>query len=502
MSHVHPSIPPTTPKKPNSVRPHRRAKSKNLIAGLARWHRSQARLTSAGTVGLWGTLAGTLLWLAVAPTAPRADFYLHPLQDWQIASRDCSARTNVGATAQRQPIVGRIHVRQSSNGPEFYNTLTDQLFAPRGNNYIRLAWLDDPWGGKNFGHSLFHPAHYERVCARHTLNAMTSRGYNVVRVFVSEISAGNPTGPGVNIAYVQNLADFLSIAKDSDIRVIVTFWRLPRQGGYQLRSTAPRFMEGVNAYYLYQPLIDARKRYVKDFIAALQSLGAPLEAVFAWDLENEAHLMESQKPLSLSSGIIKAANGTSYDMASSVDRERMIDEGLVYWANQVGATIKETAPNSLVTMSFFSPAVVSGSDPRITRTKLLIADPKDGGASIDFVDIHIYPGRISIQKELVSFEISPSRKPLVLGEMGIWMWPDSGAKTASSALEKLRNLQIISCRSEFRVVGWVLYSWDTFETAEGRRDLFTAADDRGRIESALSPKNLPDPCIRTTAHAN
>jgi Cellulase (glycosyl hydrolase family 5) len=391
--------------------------------------------------------------------------------------------------------IGRIRVRQGSDGPEFYNSETGEKFLPRGNNYIRLAFLNDPWGGQNFGHSLFDPVLYDPTCATTSLTAMRSRGYNTVRVFISEINSGSPKGTGLNKQYMLNVADFLKISHRIGMRVIIVFWRLPRQGGYQPTIELPQELEGVNAYFLHPPIIEAKKRYVRDFIHQLKELGAPLETVLAWDLENEAHFMENQRPLSLSSGHVRVANGKVYDMADQTDRTRIIEEGLVYWAKDVAQAVKEVEPNALVTVSFFSPEAVRGDDPRTVITRGVIKNPEMGGADLDLIDIHLYPGSIPIRAELRSFEISQSRKPIILGEMGIWMDRGSRAADATFAQSQLRALQAQSCAENFRVTGWILYSWDTVETDDQRRDLYTAYDNDWHMARRLSPQALPDPCV-------
>ncbi len=424
-------------------------------------------------------------------------------EDARRANRNCPSLGAPRYQSNNTASEGRIQIRQLNDGPEFFNSSTGKVFIPRGNNYIRLARLDDPWGGHNFGHSLFDPDHYDARCVRTALSVMRAKGYNVVRVFISEISSGRKSGAGLNTRYMRNLADFLRIAKRQKIRVIVVFWRLPRTGGYQPTSPPPKTMTGVNAYFLHKPFIEAKKRYVRDFIWELKAQNAPLENVLAWDLENEAHFMEDEKPLALASGKVTTANGRTYNMADPDHRRRILEEGLVYWAEQVSNTVRKIDPASLVTISFFSPASTSGNDPRITWTQKVISDPEVGGSSLDFIDIHVYPGLIPIEEELSSFEATKSRKPIILGEMGVWMPPVTKVRRPADAIGLLRSLQTASCREPFRVVGWILYSWDTLETAIGRRDLFTAYDNGLEIADRLSPSKLYDPCVgRSLAQQN
>ena len=151
---------------------------------------------------------------------------------------------------------------------------------------------------------------------------MAASGYNVVRVFIEDAAVGNPNGQGVNPAYMQNVADFLQLARNNNMYVLITFWAIPREGGYQPTTALPNDLEGQNATYLWQPFIDAKKRYVQDFITALQTMNAPLDTIFAWEIENEPHFQTDQMPLSLTSGVVTTANGSSYDMSNPTDRQR------------------------------------------------------------------------------------------------------------------------------------------------------------------------------------
>jgi hypothetical protein len=94
----------------------------------------------------------------------------------------------------------RIGIR--GNPAEFYDTASGLSFTPRGNNYVRLALAPDE-------HSTFTPGRYDATAVEAALNRMQLDGYNVVRVFFSNGIAAGVSGPGLDPAYMANVADFL-----------------------------------------------------------------------------------------------------------------------------------------------------------------------------------------------------------------------------------------------------------------------------------------------------
>ena len=172
-----------------------------------------------------------------------------------------------------------------------------------------------------------------------------------------------------------------------------------------------------------------------------------------------------------------------------------MDEGMGYYANQLGTAVKQADPDRMVTMSFFSPAAVVANDPRAIRTLWMIRDLENGGvANLDFVDLHVYLGwGVTATDQLDAFEIGSSRKPLLLGEFGVY-YPQVQYTNAQQAADGLKNLQVLTCAPKYRFNGWVMYTWDTTETQNGERDYYTALDRNGAIRDVLSPNLRPDAC--------
>ena len=199
----------------------------------------------------------------------------------------------------------------------------------------------------------------------------------------------------------------------------------------------------------------------------------------AFDLTNEVHFSVDKPPFSLSSGKVTAANQKTYDMADPQDRQRMMDDNLVYWIDRQRARILEVDPTALVTVSF--PAINAGQTTVNPRSAIL-------DSTADFVDLHSYLGwGLSLEQYMHRFGVDgPARKPLILGEFGA---AKRAYLTAARAAQELQAWQAASCAYGFD--GWLLWTWDTDEQAE----LWNGLSEDGEISAALAPKRHPDPCL-------
>jgi hypothetical protein len=245
----------------------------------------------------------------------------------------------------------RIGVRVVDGVGEFHDRRTGERFVPRGCNYIRLAPM-----------SKTNPGLYERERAQAALRAMHAAGYNVVRIFVDCCREGNNAGDpkgGVSLPYLENVIDFLTRAKANEIYVLLVLDLTPAQGGYDemWRHCCTTF-DGENLRYLTPGGHTGERHFNRDFVRDLIAEGGPLEAIFAFDLTNEVHFNVDRPPFSLTTGKVTTANGKTCDMSKAEDKQRMMDENLVYWIDQQRANILEVDPTALVTVSF--PAINVG----------------------------------------------------------------------------------------------------------------------------------------------
>jgi hypothetical protein len=230
-----------------------------------------------------------------------------------------------------------------------------------------------------------NPGLYEPERAAAALQDMHAAGYNVVRVFVDccrqGINAGSPNG-GISPVYVENVIDFLNKAKANQVYVLLDLGLTPAQGGYDelWQSCCTRF-DGENLRYLTTGGHSAKRRFDRDFIRALITRAAPLDAIFAFDLTNEVHFSLDMPPFSLSSGRVTTANKKTYDMANPEDKQRMMAENLVYWLDEQRANILQVDPTALVTASFLAIYLSPGN---------VYPGPSIWESTLDFVDVHTY----------------------------------------------------------------------------------------------------------------
>jgi len=408
----------------------------------------------------------------------------------QAATATATALPAPSVTPTSTPPEHRIAIRTVNGIGEFYDRLSGEKFIPRGNNYIRLAPQQGFSGETFFYHSTFNTNLYDPVQVEEALSQMQEQGYNVVRVFMQgsckDYCLGDPAGGSLE-GYISNVADFLRKAKSHGIYVILTIDAEPGTSYYfkLLDSTWSEDFGGTNKNILTGGGILVGKEFWQDLIEELLSQNAPLDAIFAYELRNELFFENNATPLSYTSGTFKTVNGKTYDMASTEDRQSMMDENLLYWIDQIRNAILERDPTALVTVGFFVP---QGPNPtRIGDIRLIETRPVIWDSSLDFIDLHPYPGfGFSLSQYVDNFGTAGMEaKPIIIGEFGAarTSYP-SEAMTARA----LHDWQVESCQYGFD--GWLLWTWDTGE----QLDFYNGLTGIGQIDQVLAPSNRPDPC--------
>lgn len=384
-----------------------------------------------------------------------------------------------------------IAVRPTPSGlAELYDRTTGHTFTPRGNDYIRLANLTDFGGNTVTYHSTFNSGLYDAPRAEAALASMQSFGYNAVRVFLNgccQGSIGDPAG-GLSATYMANVADFLVRAQQHDIFVIFTQDGPPSVGGYELTCSNPQFSD-VNLQNLCGDAMVELTRFHRDFVQALIQLQAPLSAILAYELRNEYYYESTAMPLSLTSGMITTANGSTYDMSNSTSRQQMMDDGLVYLSNQLRAAIVAIDPTALVTIGFFTPQKPNST--RVGDTRVISVYPAIASSTVDFVDIHAYADTdLTLSQYVQNFGFTgfQQQKPVVMAEFGAFF---SAVPAITDAAVDLKNWQVDGC--QYGIKGWLLWTWDTTETSIPNWWNTTSGD--GSINLALAPSLRPDPCV-------
>jgi hypothetical protein len=373
---------------------------------------------------------------------------------------------------------------------EFYDRVTGQKFIPRGMNYVRLGNQLNPYGETTFYHSVFDADKYDSRRVGEALQQMHDDGYNVVRVFLSQNTIGT-AHDGLSDAYMKNIADFLRQAKQNQVYVMFTQDWLPA-GKYDaiMRRDCCETFTSMNIHFLAPAGLEANIAFFQDFTQYLLDLRAPTDVIFSYQLRNELYFDSNLPPLSLTQGIITAANGKTYDMSSAQDKTNMVNENLVYWIDSVRAAILEKDPTALVSVGFFHPQEPNPS--RLGDARLAVTAPAIHESQADFIDLHAYPGfDLSLAQYVANFGINGmEQKPILMGEFGGEV---SRFVSTDLAAQRLINWQVESCRYGFD--GWLFWTWDTTE----QPDFFNARQDDGHIAAALSPLNRPDACSAGTS---
>lgn len=403
--------------------------------------------------------------------------------DSAVDSGPVDAGTSDAGTTDAGPAAHRIGVRAGSSGAgEFFDRTLGTRFVPRGNNYIRLAPEPATCGGSGqSSHSTFSPGQYDAPRAEAALTAMAARGYNTVRVFFDMNCLGSRTAPVLEGGVIASFADFLGRAKSHGLYVMPTLDFVP--DGYLAGRSFPPAFQDENINFLTTSGVHAWTQLWQDVASALVQAGAATDAILAYEIRNETYFLNDQSPLSLTSGSVTAANGSSYDMGSQADKQRMMDEGMIHAVNQIRAGIRSVDPTALVTIGFFAPLGPNrwrDGDQRIDRPGPLM---NDSACELDFIDLHAYPGPLTLPQYAGNFELTPSTaKPILMGEMGTLQQTYS---TSSAAAGVLQQWQVDSCSSGY--AGWLLWTWDSEEQAGFWNDL----SEGGVLDRALAPAARP-----------
>lgn len=373
---------------------------------------------------------------------------------------------------------------------ELYDRATGAAFVPRGNNYVVLAQQVAPGGDLILYHSTFNPGLYDTAHIDQILATMQADGYNVVRSWINHCCAsgavGNPAG-GLSDAYILNVIDFLRRAKAHGMYTILTVDDVPAVGGYTdiLYTGCCEHFDGWNMHYLSAGGVQANRQFWHDFVQALRQHQAPIDAILAYELRNELTYQSDLPPLTLHTGQVTTANGHVYDLADSASRQQMMDDNMVYWSDQMVATIRALDPAALVALGFFQPQAPNPTrigDPRVTRPFPAIAQ-----STVDIVDLHAYPGlELTLSQYVENFGMAGfTRQALIMGEFGAIRRVYGTTREAAQALT---GWQVASCAYGF--AGWLTWTWDL----ESPPEYWSATSADSAVDHSLAPAKRANPC--------
>ena len=370
---------------------------------------------------------------------------------------------------------------------ELYLTGNGTTFVSRGAVYERLDGGGQP--------VTFDVGLYDAAAADAALADLDLHGYNTVRVFVGGASLADVSAPDdLSGAYVGNVVDFLGKARARGIQVILVAEGVPPGTSYaaQVAGGATAELAGENAQYLTSAGVSANAAFWAALAGRLTAQPVLRETILSYELRREAYFRSDQAPLTLASGTVTPANGQSYDLAVPAERQALMDDGLVHWADSVRAAIRAVDPTALVSLGFLWPQGPNPArigDPRVSRMRAVLDD-----SQVDFVSPRVVPGlELTLPQYVENYELpATTAKPVLMAELGA---PTASSPTAAVAAETLQSWQADSCAAGFD--GWLLWTWDTDGERAGEPPMWDGQDAGGLLERALAPTIRTDPCAPT-----
>ncbi len=378
------------------------------------------------------------------------------------------------------PAAQRIVIRDIDGRRVLYDTYAGAPFVARGVNILRKEFIGGQVEDQLFGSA------YDADWVDVELGRLASLGYNTVRVFIDLCRSDCMAGPeALNDSFLDHLTDFIGRARDHGMVVLPTSNDLPDVARYGNAVPCCEPFGGYrNSVYLTADGHAAAERYWRDVVGGLIERGAATDAVLGWQLANEQFMLSDVPPLSLRGGVVTTADGRSWDMADASQRRAMVESNLVVFVDRIAAALNELDPGGLVTIGFFPP-----NEPLEWRpgdTRLVLVDAVLRSSSLDFVDLHAYPGGTMTMADIAAaYGLDQVRLPIVMGEMGGFR---RDFATPADAAEALAEWQVQSCEHGFQ--GWLL--WLAAPTDD---EVWTGTEGDAVIDRALSPAERPDPCI-------
>jgi hypothetical protein len=395
-------------------------------------------------------------------------------------------------TTPRSAIPSRIAIRDVAGVAEFYDTVTDETFLPRGHNFVKYTYSPDPVNGAGFFDMVLATNRFDLSEYRADLEEMRARGYTVVRVMLETCGAlhciypEDGTGRGLSPAYLDNVASLLALAAETDMYVWLTSNTLPDIGyygevGYAGESDT---ISAGQSHLLAHSGMTAYAEYFHDLFRALIDREARLDRLFSFSIRNEHWYDLRERPWTLTQGVVTPANGESYDLASESERRALAEESLIHFIDEMVGVIKDLAPTVLVSIGFFTP-----NEPIEWRPgdfKFVLTGRAIHGSAADFFDLHSgpSPGGFTVQQTQTQYSaVGFEEKPMVMGELAAFR---SAYPHVHVAAQAVVDWQTQSCLAGYD--GWLTWHWEG-DMLEG----LWGADDTP-IGTALAPALHPDPC--------
>ncbi len=378
---------------------------------------------------------------------------------------------------------------------EFYDRTTSQQFTPRGVNYFILVPILDHYEDR-----LFAVGVYDHNRTQADFTALSAAGYNTVRIVLDGCTSGTgcigmENEPGLNPAYLDNIADLMGLAKGNNLLLLFASKGIPELGGYAALANQGAnaiIAPGRNAEFLTVDGIQAVQRYWADLLGGLASRQAPFEVILGWELISEQYYASDQPPFSMKIGKVNPANGKTYSMSSLDHRKALAVEGMRYYIDQLSQIILIYDPTALITMGFLAPDSPNPwreGDNRLVDTSSLLSN-----SSLDFFDLHASPGsELTLAEMAQNFGLGGHvSKPVVMGDVGASTWAYPLVYDGAVAVQ---DWIAASCSMGFS--GWFYSNY--YPSPAGLSDAtWSFVDEQSAILKALAPNNQPDACVTTT----
>eukprot|EP00040_Diaphanoeca_grandis_P024589 m.135428 g.135428 ORF g.135428 m.135428 type:complete len:458 (+) comp29791_c0_seq1:72-1445(+) len=445
----------------------------------------------------------------------RMKVFLFGLLFYFVSNVTAMERCTQGATQWLPPLQVVPGSLNDGTFPSFVVPQSISTTVPvilRGVDYIRLN--GSTANAAAAYHSTFSTSKYNRTGCINALSRLAKDDFNIVRVFLDvgdpEWKDGGRTNgvngdwnsTGLNNAYLDNLAEFVRDAVDAKIYVIITADSLPQSNMFACSpSSTESQAEYPNANILTQACVVAKANYIRLLMEGLQSrLGCVSSVVLS--IENEAALSNAALPFSRTTGIYTAADGTTFNMDDSDQRQQLADVSFKRWADVAAKAAKSVSANVLVMVGMFTFSAVGKTfstargllpnpklDPRSPPRPALFLDME----SLDILDVHVYhtPGW-HFDADLASSDwaslANDTRVPIVMGEFGAWRENPQVFATSAAAAVAMAQQQADSCSRRF--VGWLFWTFDTWEQPR-----LWNFDSGPEIGIALAPTVRTNACV-------
>jgi hypothetical protein len=363
-------------------------------------------------------------------------------------------------------------------GGGFVDTRTGEPFVPLGVNLLLKL-------GGGGGDRMF--AVYDPDWVDAQLEAIAGLGFNTVRFFLDMCMSCTSTDAGIRADFLDHLADLMVRLEAHDLVALPTSNDVPDPGFSDRLPCCQPFGGYRNSLYLSKEGHQITVEYWTELIEGLNTRGAPTHHVLGWQLANEQFVLRDVPPISTTSGNVTTADGMTYNLADDADVETMVISNLRQFVTRVGNAIRSLDDGALVTMGFFSAA-----DPEAGRVsgenRWVVPDDIIDESTLDFVDLHAYPGFGGSWDVIGSaFGLTNAEPafPILLGEFGAFF---AAYPTPEEGAAAMARWQAGSCELGFD--GWLLWFWG----AEVDDEVFPVNIADAIIGQAISPHVRSDPC--------